>query len=506
MDVQYTERLRKDYNCCQAINPHRHADALEVRSKEIVAAKSHTELQAPGRLHKVSSKKARTSTSILDLPVGILERILQSACVDTERTQTDGQIKGISKNTVECITRVCTRWRDLVRSSCKIARCDSLTEPDVALSQLETLRNVTHVQVSRFLEYEHLGFLRKLATGFPLLTFFDLSFRGSQKDLEVLSLFLSLKTDIQELTLYTAKFVPDPGNWNLYRGTLESLDFTPQVHLKKLTLSVRYDPLPRFTGGFCIPVSTTLTQLAGLEELHITVDEFAEEAYLPPWLAELPAFVGLRSVNMNGAPCSSFINSLARMTSLEELFLTGVTFNASEMGAVSKLSHLTSLIIEESKFAASMAPFCPTTTLRELSCPGEVLPLLGTTLSLLEELTVMDMSLVKTSKPTYFARTPNIRSLTLLIREERGAGPPLEHLTGLTSLCLDETFEYYDAESPSGTYARHRRPSPKALLPCFTCLIFRDHNRGGNSAEEDNNYGRDAAEKDNDLEDDKAED
>eukprot|EP00897_Mesotaenium_endlicherianum_P001734 jgi/Mesen1/1589/ME000134S00698 len=280
----------------------------------------------------------------------------------------------------------------------------------------------------------------------------NLNFFGNNKDLEVLSLFLSLKTDIRELSLYTVKQYREAVIWDYFKRALERLDFTPQVHLKKLTLGVAYHlylEIPdRWTGGFCIPVSTTLTQLAGLEELHISVDKLAEEAPLPPWLAELPAFVGLRLLEMNGAPCSSFLNSLGRMTRLKELVMTGVTFIESEMDAVSKLSHLTSLVLEESSIGTSMTPFCLTTTLRELSCPGEALALLRTTLPLLEELTLTETKLEKEFEPTYFARTPNVRSLTLFLREERGAGSYLEHLTGLTSLCVDEGFEHYQPEEP----------------------------------------------------------
>eukprot|EP00897_Mesotaenium_endlicherianum_P006708 jgi/Mesen1/6065/ME000031S05336 len=174
---------------------------------------------------------------------------------------------------------------------------------------------------------------------------------------------------------------------------------------------------------------------------------------------------------MNGAPCSSFLNSLGRMTRLKELIMTGVTFNASEMDAVSKLSHLTSLILEESELAAVMAPFRPTTTLRKLSCPSEVLPLLRTTLPLLEELTLTDMTLVKASDPTYFLRTPNIRSLSLFLREERGAGPPLEHLTGLTSLCLDEAFEHYDTEEPIWHICEAQVPTLQ-VLELHSCKLL----------------------------------
>eukprot|EP00897_Mesotaenium_endlicherianum_P006728 jgi/Mesen1/6083/ME000031S05352 len=350
------------------------------------------EMEFMAKISKGSSKQSRASTSILDLPVGILEPILQSACVDTQKGLVNGRIGGISGAEVKCMSSVCTRWRDVVRSSCQRACCDSLRDIDVALSQLHTLKNVTHVRVRKALTGKHARFLRALATEFPLLTSFHLSFGAYVEDLEMLSLLLSLKTDIRKLQVVMESDSFECTTWDCHR-TLENMDYTRQVHLKKLTLDfihLRKITFPDCIGGeYSIPVSTTLAQLAGLQELHFKVGDLAKVATLPPWLAELPAFVGLR-VDFDENPCSSFLDSLGKMTSLKELVMTGHLVNAPEYEVVSQLRCLTSLELNEIETITAVGPIGLATTLQKLCCPGEVLPKVTTSLPLLEELALIN--------------------------------------------------------------------------------------------------------------------
>eukprot|EP00897_Mesotaenium_endlicherianum_P006726 jgi/Mesen1/6081/ME000031S05355 len=129
------------------------------------------------------------------------------------------------------------------------------------------------------------------------------------------------------------------------------MDYTPQAHLQKLTLDFTH-----LSGDRCsIPVSTTIAQLAGLQELHVKVGGLAKVATLPSWLAELPAFVGLR-IDFDVDPCSSFLDFLRKTTGLRELVITGHLLTAPEYEVVSKMSCLTSLELDETEWDTSVGP------------------------------------------------------------------------------------------------------------------------------------------------------
>eukprot|EP00897_Mesotaenium_endlicherianum_P006717 jgi/Mesen1/6073/ME000031S05337 len=344
------------------------------------------------------------------------------------------------------MSSVCTRWRDVVRSSYQRPRCDRLLDVQVALSQLHNLRSVAHVWVIPALDRKHIGFLRGLATRFPLLTSFDLGFRGGEKDLEVLSLFLSLKRDIRELSLglymKEEENPADTATWECVSKALQSLDFSRQVDLKKLSLDYSCLEFPSTSHGrCCVPVSTSLAQLTGLQELKVAVENLPGVVFLPNWLSYLPAFVGFRMRNLDYPPSSSFLYSLGKMTSLKELVMTGHVFDASEMDVFSKLGRLTSLELDviDSEAVPAEEPLCVSSTLQKLCCWAEVLPRVRRPLPLLEDLTLKNVS-VHASKPTFFAHTPNIRSLHLTFEDEEGAWPHLERFTRLTSLSLDSCY------------------------------------------------------------------
>eukprot|EP00897_Mesotaenium_endlicherianum_P006736 jgi/Mesen1/6090/ME000031S05361 len=74
---------------------------------------------------------------------------------------------------------------------------------------------------------------------------------------------------------------------------LENMDFAPHVLLKKLTLDFIGVYFLNFPDECSITISTTLSELAGLQELHIKAENLAAVATLPPWLAELLAFYGV---------------------------------------------------------------------------------------------------------------------------------------------------------------------------------------------------------------------
>eukprot|EP00897_Mesotaenium_endlicherianum_P006734 jgi/Mesen1/6089/ME000031S05360 len=438
---------------------------------EIAFAGLQTKLRALLSLHEESSKQSKASTSILDLPVGVLEPILKSVCVDIWKRLASGRAGGISGAQVKCMSSVCTRWRDVVRSSYQRACCGSLRNIDMALSQLHTLKNVTHIRVREALTRKHARFMRALATEFPLLTSFHLTF--GVEDLEMLSLLLSLKTDIRELQLVMKSLYLESTTWDGYRKALEDMDYTPQVHLKKLTLNftrLSNVSFPDFSSdGCCIPVSTTLGELAGLQELHVKVGNSAGWANLPLWLAELSAFVGLQ-IKYHDNPWSSFLDSLGKMTGLKELVIAGHMLNALEYGVVSKMSRLTSLVLGESTVSTSVGPVCLTTTLQKLRCAGEVLPKVSMSLPLLEELTLTDVS-IEASQLAFFQRTPNVHFLHLTLLQRKGAWPHLKHLAGLTSLSLDLSPWGRDRKEPVWHICEAQVPALQ-VLELHSCRLL----------------------------------
>eukprot|EP00897_Mesotaenium_endlicherianum_P006730 jgi/Mesen1/6085/ME000031S05356 len=409
----------------------------------------HTRSKASGVLHKGSFKEARASTDILDLPTGVLERILRLSCAEVHRMQGGRRGGGISMTQIKCMSSVCTRWRDVVRCSYTRIRCDSLGDVDVAVSQLRSFGNVTHASVSIDGHPNHPKFLRQLVRRLPLLTSFHLNLGsdGRHTDLAPLSYFLHMKTNIREL--YVRFEYKDSGTyywdqesyWRWYLEAMERLNFNPQVHLKKLTLD--FSQL-RFSmrHSCCIPVSTTLRGLTNLEELHILVNPSSwESKILPHWLAELPAFVGVHLLNCH-YNCSTFLDSLGKMTGLKELAMTGRVFDASKMDVVSRLSRLTSLELDIISYQAAPArePLHLSSTLRKLSCNSELLPRVRGSLPLLEELKLTKVG-SEASRLTYFALTPNVCFLHLTLLARKGAWPHLEHLAGLTSLILEPCWQ-----------------------------------------------------------------
>eukprot|EP00897_Mesotaenium_endlicherianum_P008056 jgi/Mesen1/7279/ME000373S06343 len=131
------------------------------------------------------------------------------------------------------------------------------------------------------------------------------------------------------------------------------MDFTPLVHLKKLAISYFVNILDRNRGGnrWRIPVSRTLARLANLQELHITVHRSAVTAPLPPWLAQLPAFVGLGIESEHEAPSGVFMDSLRAMTGLKTLSVMGELDDRDGqfMDTIARMSRLTSLVIQSDK-------------------------------------------------------------------------------------------------------------------------------------------------------------
>eukprot|EP00897_Mesotaenium_endlicherianum_P006716 jgi/Mesen1/6072/ME000031S05340 len=468
-----------------------HDTSAEVSPVTIVATESHSGLKALGRLHKGSSKRVRALTSISDLPESILEHILRSACVDTLGEQDDRRREKISETQVKDVTRLCTTWRDVVRASYTCAAWNYSEDVDVALSQLRTLRNVTHIRVLATLSHKDMWFLKELAVGFPLLTSFHLSLLGKEKDLEILSLFLSLKTDIQELHLVLDIDLGHPTDlaawdshrasaWDSYRKALENMDFSQQVQLKKLTFDFSniFEDLADLPNEFCIPISKTIALLVNLQELHVHVEHLAEVASLPPWLADFPAFVGFRIQESQDPLCSVFLDSLGRMTGLKEVVMFGHALEGPECEAISKLSQLTSLVIMSVE-ECDMDPeedllWRLSSTLQKLECWGNTLSRVDGSLPLLEELKLEQVSSPEASELTLFAGTPNVRSLKLSLVEEEGAWPHLEHLTGLTSLSLDLGIseETYDEEQPLWHMCPAQVPALE-VLELKSCRLLR---------------------------------
>eukprot|EP00897_Mesotaenium_endlicherianum_P006709 jgi/Mesen1/6066/ME000031S05343 len=141
------------------------------------------------------------------------------------------------------------------------------------------------------------------------------------------------------------------------------------------------------------------------------------------------------------SPSSLFLDTLVMMTGLKELVMTGHEFDASEMDVVSKMSCLTSLELDDinCRTVPTREPLCVSSTLQKLSCYSRVLPRVRRLLPLLEDLTLKNVS-AAVHKLTFFAHSPNIRSLHLKFKTDERAWPHLERLTGLTSLSLDSQY------------------------------------------------------------------
>eukprot|EP00897_Mesotaenium_endlicherianum_P006633 jgi/Mesen1/5999/ME000304S05007 len=398
--------------------------------------KAQNEMEIPECSIEAGDEMARALVNILDLPDGILESILLSVTLIPDA---ESREEVVSMPQVRRLSSVCTKWRSALLSSCKRASCRCGEDADGALHELRSLRNVTHASVDEV--FVDAGFLNVLATGFPLLTSFSLTFKGNHKVLDNLSSFLSLKVDIQELHLdfkYSRCFSYDDNSWPLYRKALEDLDFSKQVQLARLTLC--YDKLSFPFGvldDHCFPISPTLAQLASLRELCIRLG--APFAPLPLWLAEHPAFFGLR-VDPFGSSLLlvPLMNSMRSSTRLRELSFLHVKYGLWEMDLASRLSHLTSLQLhwdDDFGFGA----FCTqgllllSSTLRKLDMSCDAIPENARLLPLLEDLT---LEVTRAIQPDYFAFTPNLRELRMTFTKEV-AHPHLQYLARLTSLSLD---------------------------------------------------------------------
>eukprot|EP00897_Mesotaenium_endlicherianum_P006097 jgi/Mesen1/5515/ME000279S04723 len=383
---------------------------------------------------------AQALGNISDMPEDILAGILLSLCVSTwvpYGSKTTDMIE------VKKLSSVCTRWRDVLLSSCNRASWSLTANADLALQKLRSLKNVTHVTTRGASGSRNTGLLlRGLAEGFPRLTSFHLTVGGNNQDLEDLSLFLSFRTNIQELSLafdnsYSlgcSRMCKDSyfRYYRRYLEALEAMDFAPQTHLKKLTLDWRSQSFPlKDLDGCCFPVSHTLAQVASLQELHIRVAHLAVP--LPPWLAELPAFAGLR---LRGDPGISVLDPEASMTQLRELSIQSSLVGTREMDAVSRMSHLTALelVAFQGPHTIESPLLRLSPTLRRLKLECHFVPRCVTPLPLLEELNLYVTTAIQ---PDYFAFTPGLRRLDLSLWKGV-VWPRLDHhLTQLTSLALD---------------------------------------------------------------------
>eukprot|EP00897_Mesotaenium_endlicherianum_P004043 jgi/Mesen1/3667/ME000202S02758 len=429
-----------------------------------------TELDYRNMSRKKTSGVAQAMASISDLPDDILKRILLRVCVyNTLYSRVDGdpmsvfllhdpggRKEQVCKRRVRSLSSVCTRWRDVLLSQIKrVSR--SLEEEgsaNRALRELHSLRSVTHVSV-----YGASGnkvtrrFLRGLvATGFPLLTSLHITLTLSKDHaaLDQLSLFLYLKTNFQEM--YVAfryvgsddSYDDDVGDmlesFKFYCEILEDMDFAPQARLKRLTLN--YLDLSIFSKRLDtphFPVSTSLARLASLEELCLRLHTL--KMPLPPWLAELPAFVGLRISLPRDLP-PQVEHSVRLVTGLRELSIQCYEVGAREMDLVSRMTRLTALQLHSSAYSRSTGlatsqgtlRLGPSPTLRKLDISVDVVPKwTGLPLLLLEDLTLSDTAAVQ---PDYFAFTPNLRKLDVFLSKGM-AWPRLEFLSQLTSLSVD---------------------------------------------------------------------
>eukprot|EP00897_Mesotaenium_endlicherianum_P006105 jgi/Mesen1/5522/ME000279S04728 len=395
---------------------------------------------------------AQALGSISDLPEDILAGILLSVCVNPEGP---GGAERVSMRQVRVLCSVCTTWRDVLRSSWERASCSLTRNANVALQELRSLRNVTHVSILEASESTRPGWLwRGLTAGFPLLTSFHLAVGGTYQALEDLSLFLSLGTNIQELSLAFdnsrhLKFMRAVGvfdsysrYYHRYLESLEAMDFASLAHLKKLTLDFRKISLPsQYLNGRCFPVSRTLAQVASLEEIHISVKNLSSP--LPPWLAALPALAGVR---LTGNPGASVLDPEASMTQLRELSIRSFAMGAREMDAVSRMTRLTALQLVSLGGQESPLPLLRLSpTLRRLELGCAIVPQNAVPLPNLEDLTLRVTAAVQ---PDYFAFTPGLRKLDLSL-ERDVVWPRLEHhLTQLTFLALDLSSEVDPGEPP----------------------------------------------------------
>eukprot|EP00897_Mesotaenium_endlicherianum_P007308 jgi/Mesen1/6605/ME000338S05775 len=374
----------------------------------------------------------QASVSISDLPSGVLEHILLSSCVTFNPEKCRDVV---SMPQVKTLSSVCTKWHAVMLSSCERASHGPPRNPTRAqagLRELRTLRNTTHVSASDWSNDSDTGFFRELASGFPLLTSFHLKLFGSYKVLDRLSSLLSLQTNIQELSvmfnngmdLFLHGSSGVNGRRRRYWAALEGMDFASQAHLKRLTLDYMVQFPEEISYKRCFPVSPTIAQLAGLEELRIGV--MAWVAPLPSWLVKLPALAGLTILDewrertsllavLSYVAGADFQRSLA---GLRDLTLGAVEVCASEMDLLSTMGKLTALKLDLDP--PSESPSTPrgdallllSPTLRKLSITGNLIPQNARPLPLLEDLTLAVQAAIQLD---YFAFTPNLRKLDMVL-------------------------------------------------------------------------------------------
>eukprot|EP00897_Mesotaenium_endlicherianum_P005703 jgi/Mesen1/5160/ME000256S04339 len=424
--------------------------------------------------------------SISDLPDELLGRILLPACVIFDSKDDS---KRISMSNVKGMGSVCARWRDVLLSCCKRAVLCAWADADVALRQLRALKNVTHVSLSEGPHGSDGGFLRELAVGLslcPLLTSLSLTLHSSDAMFDWLPLFLSLHTNLEELTLKFADSIRPDDRWSerpeslrRYWDAQEGLDLTPQARLKKITLNYcsRHFPSDALDGR-CVPVSPTLRQLAGLRELHISMSHSG--APLPLWLAEVPAFASLL-VLIDSDTEPSFLESVGRMTGLRKLGILSFDRCSQDslvatVDAVARLSHLTALYfkVDDEPWlrgqAAATRSLLLSSSLRELSIRTIDIPPIARPLPLLEDLM---LEVGRKILRDYFAFTPNVQNLQLAL-VWGAAWPSLEALTRLTFLVVlvherDDVEGEGEGEGEEGP----ERPTwriPKAYMHSFQAL------------------------------------
>eukprot|EP00897_Mesotaenium_endlicherianum_P008055 jgi/Mesen1/7278/ME000373S06344 len=287
---------------------------------------------------------------------------------------------------------------------------------------------------------QHRKFLRRMAVEFPLITSFRLNIGGTAEALDNLALFLRLKTNIQELHLWLSPYCID--SWEDCHKAVEDMDFSAQVHLRKLTIdfSIIFPYAYQDGDRWRMPVSTSLAQLANLQELHITVQQPSAVAPLPLWLAKFPAFVRLEIFSEEWHPSLLFLDSVCAMTGLKQLSLEGYLEDGRGMDVIPWLNRLTSLILYSSDDMTPLVvdPFLLVPSLVKLHMPSNMFGRMRTPLPLLKALSLAPPGFIA-DPAKYFELAPSLRSLLPGALGEGGVAPPGKpHSAHLPLLPLSE--------------------------------------------------------------------
>eukprot|EP00897_Mesotaenium_endlicherianum_P010753 jgi/Mesen1/9706/ME000069S09105 len=199
------------------------------------------------------------------------------------------------------------------------------------------------------------------------------------------------------------------------------------------SLSYICSDFPKDCHACRIPVSPTVAQLAGLQRLHISISNQHQSGLppLPPWLAEVPAFVKFGyQIGRNSSP-RLLMDSLRVMTGLQELLLIALEEDCNVVSCMSQLTSLVLALVPARTPPAASELLLLSTHLVKLAIRGNNIPQNETPLPHLEDLS-LDIGLA--IQPNYFAFTRHLRSLRLAVRKELEVWPCLEYLTQLTSL------------------------------------------------------------------------